>query len=800
MLSESEFKDYCRQVCLHGPAREYVERVRNSEPSRMVGTRAKSNVISFVSSEKMGKTISTESRMPERAFVTLCEHDSRVLEFWDQPEQIKVVIQDKNGRDRRIWYTPDFMVLGRDGVILVEVKDKVTAEELVKTSPRNWEKRESGKIEYVPAKKCLADMGLGHSVFCYQPELRYKISNLQSLLLSRQETRYTESEWNAVHRSLSDHVWMSLYDLKDKLEYPDYTQLVQMLDDGLVLGDMDRALISSPKGFLVSLRQDFLDEGIAFLNQARPFSALEPIEVGVELAPSSARAAKALERLSRLEAGENSRSTRRWQAKVRDGEKIGLSPFQSLLPDYHLSGNRQQRLPAHVARHLHDYLHNDHGPQNGISDYRSYIAYKVGAKEQHPNSDPVSWATFWNHLKKVPGELLGEQRGGKRLANSMAAAVPVHYRGLKPSYGWKTASVDHYTADIFVIIFSGGDYVYAARPTITGMIDIYSGAVISMSMSLLPPSRRSVAKVMRDCVRRHGRLPSELIVDRGAEFKSVYFASLLADKEVDFSLRPSAHPRYGSEIEGLFGDFKKMWLSNRPGNTADYKEVRSVDRSFSPEKHAVLKPYDLHRELLAFIEWRNNKPVCPGGYSPAYLLKTGQEEFPYIARKASLDHRFMIATSVETTSYKVDPQRGLHIGEMFYWAPDLSAITGRKKHLEVRPDVENPYLVYAGMNNRWISCFASPAANFITLDPIEQHVQSLEVTEALKDKRLIRERADEDLVRLIKEMDQVAEDTSTPVINIQSEIEEDRVPEDIFARIRSASVEPLMTESWEVSR
>jgi len=152
---------------------------------------------------------------------------------------------------------------------------------------------------------------------------------------------------------------MSLYDLKDKLEYSDYTQLVQMLDDGLVLGDLDRALISSPKGFLVSLRQDFLDEGIAFLNQARPFSALEPIEVGMELAPSSARAAKALERLSRLEAGENSRSTRRWLARVREGEKSGFTPFQSLLPDYHRSGNRKQRLPAHVARHLHDYLHYD---------------------------------------------------------------------------------------------------------------------------------------------------------------------------------------------------------------------------------------------------------------------------------------------------------------------------------------------------------------------------------------------------------------------------------------------------------
>jgi len=191
MLSESEFEDYCGQVGLSGQAREYVERVRSSDPSRMVGTRAKNNIVSFVSSEKMGMTISTESRMPERAFVTLCEHDGRVLEFWDQPEQIKVVILDKNGRERRIWYTPDFMVLGRDGVIIVEVKDKETAEELVKNSPRNWEKGESGKVEYVPVKKCLADMGLGHSVFCYQSEMRYKISNLQSLLLSRKETRYT---------------------------------------------------------------------------------------------------------------------------------------------------------------------------------------------------------------------------------------------------------------------------------------------------------------------------------------------------------------------------------------------------------------------------------------------------------------------------------------------------------------------------------------------------------------------------------------------------------------------------------
>ncbi len=81
----------------------------------------------------------------------------------------------------------------------------------------------------------------------------------------------------------------------------------------------------------------------------------------------------------------------------------------------------------------------------------------------------------------------------------------------------------------------------------------------------------------------------------------------------------------------------------------------------------------------------------------------------------------------------------------------------------------------------------------MTLDPIEQHVQSLEVTEALRDKRVIRERADEDLVRIIRDMDHVIDDQSTPVINIQTESEGDEFPGDIFTRIRAASVEPLRT-------
>ena len=47
-----------------------------------------------------------------------------------------------------------------------------------------------------------------------------------------------------------------------------------------------------------------------------------------------------------------------------------------------------------------------------------------------------------------------------------------------------------------------------------------------------PPSYRSVMMVMRDCVRRHSRLPQIVVVDNGKEFSSVYFETLLAYFEI----------------------------------------------------------------------------------------------------------------------------------------------------------------------------------------------------------------------------------------------------------------------------
>lgn len=67
-------------------------------------------------SRKSGRTVHWESQL-ERDLVYLLEFDPAVVEYAEQPETTTVEWQ---GRRRR--YTPDFRVVRRDGVCMVEVK------------------------------------------------------------------------------------------------------------------------------------------------------------------------------------------------------------------------------------------------------------------------------------------------------------------------------------------------------------------------------------------------------------------------------------------------------------------------------------------------------------------------------------------------------------------------------------------------------------------------------------------------------------------------------------------------------
>src|SRR5690625_4385127 len=119
-------------------------------------------------------------------------------------------------------------------------------------------------------------------------------------------------------------------------------------------------------------------------------------------------------------------------------------------------------------------------------------------------------------------------------------------------------------------------------------------------------------------------------------------------------------------MEGFFGEFVKQWLCQRPGNLADYKEVRSVDGSKAPKKAAILQPADFYQELWAFCEWRENKCRGTGANSIEVDFMDGAGRYPFYCNSFNFDDELLNVTAVATKTFWFSLQRGIRFKYTYY--------------------------------------------------------------------------------------------------------------------------------------
>jgi transposase InsO family protein len=795
MFTDMQFFNYIDKYQIKKEAREYLIRIRDQQASRMVGVHATTNSCSWLYSEKTQRTISTESQTAERAYVILAEYDNLIEEVWDQPEAIPIRKHSKKGKQINTWYTPDFLVLKNCGPTIVEVKHEKNIANLLNNSPLDWLERPDGSITYLPAKNYFGDIGLNFEVWVGTQELRFRVLNTEMLLRTRsaEKNNIAKKQLRAV---FDESFSWSLYNLKERLKLDCYTGILQAIDNRQLFCDLNTSLISEPHNFYI-VKDKKLLEYIEEFREIKIYQDGFLSQIDIKEMPSSEYAAEALARLDKIKSNESGRSIRRWKSLIKEGEENNLSEFQSLIPKWYLGGNKEKRINPTVDNFLIKYLLGDHASSQGLSDYRSYIKYRVDAQICHPNYPPVCRTTFLKRLRSIPPEKIAMKRGGKRLANAAASPSDPLDRQLKAELGWQRAAIDHYLADVFLIFFDSDGIVHVQKPWLTAMIDLATGCVLAFSISFLHPSRRSCAKVMRDCSRRHGLLPKEIIIDRGSDFKSVYFSALLAHSKIELILRPAGHSRYGGEIEGLFGEFKKQWLTQRPGNTADYKEARAVDGKKAPKESAVLTLRDFYKEFEAFINWRDSNPKGITVESPKNLIAKHAREYPFVAIPQIYNDEYALATAVDSQKYKINFQRGLHIGSMWYWSPEIKELTGRKSSIEVRIDPENPHVVYGLIDNKWCPCYSSHINKYSALDITGQWIDGLIALEAFNDRKKIKQSADEEIVRIVRRMSEASEKSHQSQI---AYIEQSKVTneESVFDLLKNTEIQPLTTDTWEV--
>ncbi len=162
-LTDEEFCAWCSRNNIAPQTEAYIQRIRESEPSRKVGSRA-SNVSGRYPSVKMGCSIQFESQHVELWGIYTVERDDDVLEMYDQPSSIQLHYQARSGRKTSPWHTPDFLVLRRNGASFEEWKHASSLDKLATSLPHRYQRKASGGWQSPPGEQVAQVLGLSYRV------------------------------------------------------------------------------------------------------------------------------------------------------------------------------------------------------------------------------------------------------------------------------------------------------------------------------------------------------------------------------------------------------------------------------------------------------------------------------------------------------------------------------------------------------------------------------------------------------------------------------------------------------------
>jgi hypothetical protein len=242
----------------------------------------------------------------------------------------------------------------------------------------------------------------------------------------------------------------------------------------------------------------------------------------------------------------------------------------------------------------------------------------------------------------------------------------------------------------------------------TILIDAFSRRCLAFYLTFDAPSYRSCMMILRDCVRRHSRMPQVIVLDGGPEFQSTYFETLLARYECTKKVRPPAQARFGSVCERLFGTTNSQFIHNLRGNTQITRNVRQVTKSNEPTGQArwpIGRLYDYLSSFLFEIYDTIEHPAL--GQTPREAcLKALQNTGIRPNRTIPYDQAFLLATlpTTQRGTANVSPGRGVIINRVYYWAEAFRDPTVENHDVSVRYDPFDIGSAYAFVKNRWTEC------------------------------------------------------------------------------------------------
>lgn len=400
------------------------------------------------------------------------------------------------------------------------------------------------------------------------------------------------------------------------------------------------------------------------------------------------------------------RTLRRWLSSYHAAERAQRAGYLGLLPRISRRGNHTRRLPEESVRLMSEVIEKEFENIRQKNRVACWAALKKTCSQQ--DAPPPSFTTFCLAVRRRGGFQQTLKREGPRAAYQHG---PFHFElDLKtPRHGdrpFEICHTDHTLLDI-ELTDSTGKHVLG-RPWMTLMMDAFSRRVLAVSVDFDEPSYRSCMMILRECVRRHNRLPQYLVVDGGPEFSSTYFETLLAQYECTKKTRPPAQARFGAVIERIFGVAHTQFVHNLLGNTQITGNVRQVTKSVNPKEWAVWPLASFVEQLYHYLYEIYDTNIHPAlGQSPRDAYHEGfQNAGLRLQRLIPYDHDFLISTLPSTPkgTAMVSRGRGVKINYLFYWSEAMADPQFHRQKVPVRFDPFDLGTAYVFLDGQWTQC------------------------------------------------------------------------------------------------
>lgn len=406
------------------------------------------------------------------------------------------------------------------------------------------------------------------------------------------------------------------------------------------------------------------------------------------------------------------RHVRNLVKRFKFAEAMWGNGLLGLAPNHHRKGNSTDRLVLihpELRQKMIDFIDKEY---ETVTYPTVTIAY--GEFRNRCNAEgikPPSYKTFSAAIAARAGAKQTEKMEGRKAAYQeeefidWEEGIPIY--GDKP---WEYAHIDHTLVDVVLRHTDKG--VVMGKAWLTLLIDSYSRDVLAYYLSYESPSHISCLGVVRECVRRHGRLPECFIADNGKEFQGAYFETLIARYKCDIIWRPPTKPRFGAVIERFIHTLNTQFIHRLTGNTKIMKKVRQVTKEVDPFKRALwnLPMLDEAMERYFYEEYPNYVHAKLG-QKPRDAFNEGIVRFPPPERQqVNYDDNLIINTmpSTKKGTARLLRSRGLLVFGEYYRSKKLRRSELYGKQLEVRYDPWNRAHVYAWDGKEWILCLAAP--------------------------------------------------------------------------------------------